>query len=96
MQRIVDARSAPRGPSEAPKAAPKAVLTRPVSMSRLEDTLRKQLRRSRSDLHPGCLLDGVKKEMCQCAMMTEGQFKAIAQKLLSEQDLTRVPTLDRC
>lgn len=71
-----------------------AVLTRPVSMSRLEDTLRKQLRRSRSDLHPGCLLDGVKKEMCQCARMTEAQFKAIAQKLLSEQD-PRVPTLDR-
>lgn len=32
-------------------------------MSRLEDSLRKQLRRSRSDLHPGCLLDGVKKDL---------------------------------
>ena len=95
MQRIVDARSA-RAAAVAPSTvAPPEVLrpspevapvktSRAVSMSRAEETLRRHLRRSGSDLHPRCLLDGVKQEMCQRTSMTESQFRSLSQKLLSE------------
>ena len=53
-------------------------------LSCLEDNLRQQLRRSRSDVHPRCLLKGMKKEMCPSAC-SEAQFKTMTEKLLAER-----------
>eukprot|EP00434_Breviolum_minutum_P008277 symbB.v1.2.007305.t1/scaffold447.1/size204395/2 len=75
MQRIIDARRV-----QHPTASQ---LHRPVSLSCLEDNLRQQLRRSRSDVHPRCLLKGMKKEMCPSAC-SEAQFKTMTEKLLAE------------
>lgn len=86
MQRIVDARNAPKAevPKFVPKMASPEKLLRPVSLPKLEGVLRKQLRRTRSDVHPSCLLDGVKAEICQCSRATEADFQALSQRLLAE------------